>query len=545
MNPLLIGMNAKFIHPNNALRLLKANASSRVDIKEFTIKDAPEDILSYITTSRPLFVGFSCYIWNIEILIPIIRTLKETTDIPIVLGGPEVSYDAKHFIETLDVDVVVKGEGEAVIDAIIAYFKHGDTALENMPGIQSRTLDTPIKEISDLSTLKSPHIINIDDPAHKIHYIESSRGCPYRCTYCLSSLEKTVRFFPVKAVTDDIIHCQRQGAKTFKFLDRTFNANPRALDIIDFIIRNHQPNMSFQFEITGEILNQEIVDYIHKHAPKHLFRFEIGIQSTNAETNRLVERLQDNERLKRTIRNIIDHDVIDLHLDLIAGLPKEDLPRFKQTFNEIYALGAKELQLGFLKMLRGTKIRNQADLHDYEYEKTAPYEIKKNNVLSERDIERIKKVETVLNLFHNKNYFGDTFFNIIRTLSDDYFTFFECLYQDYVKNHPLKGYQLETLYAFLTSHLQTRYHLEERQTDPFKYTYLKRAKVKPKTYFDRIEDRRLKQKIFETINFKTELSLNTLYKHSIITEYQEGYLVAHYQNQKANLFILNSGDLSQ
>jgi len=231
--------------------------------------------------------------------------------------------------------------------------------------------------------------------------------------------------------------------------------------------------------------------------------------------------------------------VIDLHLDLIAGLPKENLTRFKQTFDEVFNLGAKELQLGFLKMLRGTLLRDQAPLYNYHFEEKAPYEILDNDHLSQKDIQTIKKVETMLEIFHNKNYFESYLFSIIRSHTNQYFDFFLKLYDAYKENDlPFIGYQLEPIYRFITTHLKSL-NIEDQKIEPLKYFYLKRAKTKPKLYFDKISDKTLRQSIITQVQKDTQLNQNKLYKNSIITSYKDGYLLALYQHHQSTLYFIN------
>jgi radical SAM superfamily enzyme YgiQ (UPF0313 family) len=547
MHPLFVAVNAKYIHTNNAVRLLCANSAYETEFLDFTIKDSQDHIIRTILEKKPSVIGFSTYIWNVELIISLIKSLKTRSNIPIILGGPEVSYDAAYFLNTLPVDVIVKGEGEHVIDAVLDYLLHG-TSLENTPNVawknEGEIIEHPIDEIENLSSIKSPHRYEEDTPhiPRRIQYVESSRGCPFKCSYCLSSLEKKVRFFPLQDVLDTLTHLLDKGAKTIKFLDRTFNANKDALSIIDFLIENHKEGTVFQFEITGEIMDETIIDHIHAKAPKHLFRFEIGIQSTNDITNRLVGRIQNNEKLFHLIEKIKKADIIDMHLDLIAGLPLETLERFKKTFNDVYALGSRELQLGFLKFLRGTKIRNEADLYDYHYKSEAPYEIESNTSLSKEDLSYIATAEEGLDLFHNKGYFEDALFPILKEHFNDYFTLFHDMMTTYLeRGYKRKGYQLDEVYRFTHDFLRTK-GVDEEALDALKIAYLKRSKVKPKTYFETIKDKKIKKSLFERMNHTSRFDISDYYKHALITKIQNGYLIALYKNHQSHIEIIEKTD---
>lgn len=544
MDPLFVAINAKFIHTNNAVRLLAANSVHDTEFIEFTIKDTIDSMVETILHKKPLFIGISTYIWNVETVRTLVHALKEKTDTPIILGGPEVSYDAGHFLKSLPVDIVVKGEGEAVIDDIIDHYREG-ISLKTLSNIaywdQDTLVDRPIVEIADLSLIHSPHRFtqDIPDVDKRIQYVESSRGCPFNCSYCLSSLEKKVRFFPLKQVQSDIQHLLENGAHTIKFLDRTFNANKDARAIIDHLIKHRTPDVVFQFEITGEIMDEKLIEHIHAHAPRHLFRFEIGIQSTHDLTNRLVRRHQDNEKLFRLIRKIKDADIIDMHLDLIAGLPEESLTRFKQTFNDVFALGSRELQLGFLKFLRGTLIRREADRYGYVYDEKAPYTIRESNVLSESDLDTIKAVETALDLFHNKGYFGDVLFPVLKHYFNDYFSMFKAMHDAYLKEgNPLKGYQVDTIYGFIDRFLRKR-GVDEASLDKLKIAYLKRSKVKPKCYFETIRDKTLKGRLFQRLNKKKGVPVPDLYKHSVVVAIRNAYAIALYRDHTSTIYTLD------
>jgi radical SAM superfamily enzyme YgiQ (UPF0313 family) len=284
MKILLVGINSKFIHPNVAIRLLKKNSSHNVDIKEFTIKDSDDQIINYINNSDYDYVGLSVYIWNVTK----VKTILSSLDKKVFLGGPEVSFDNEEYLD--DVEFIIRGEGEKSFDILFNSLNR----LDRVPGLSYKTdkiYHNPMIE----PTLDIAFANDIDFDPHQIQYIETSRGCPYKCSYCLASLEEKVRYFELDQIKENIKMLIEKGARTFKFLDRTFNLNVKnSIDVINFIIEHHKPGNSFQFEITGDILDDRILDAIHT-APKDLFRFEIGIQSTNDETNIAVDRRQDSE----------------------------------------------------------------------------------------------------------------------------------------------------------------------------------------------------------------------------------------------------------
>ena len=411
---------------------------------------------------------------------------------------------------------------------IHAYNNNAD--LVNIPSISYNlnniVVSNPIKEITDLNTVILPYYYDEDKEhiKHKISYIESSRGCPYKCSYCLSSLEKTVRFFDLDKVKEAILYLMSNGSKIIKFLDRTFNANKNTLELLDFIIKNNNSKTVFQFEITGDVLDPKIIEYLNLNAPKGLFRFEIGIQSINEATNLLVDRFQDTNKLFSNIKKIQDGNIIDLHLDLIAGLPNEDLDSFIHTFNEVFKLGAKELQLGFLKMLRGTKIRIQAKKYDYEFDELPPYQITRNNVLDTEDIDVIHNVEHMLEIYHNKGYFKENMHNILLN-KKNVFMFLSSIDSHYKENSlALKNYQIEDVYKNIFP------LLSDRETFLIKQDYLRRSKIKPKLFFPVIRDKDTRKKVFTYVAKNNKININELYKNSVVIEFENEYFVIIYKN---------------
>ena len=540
MEILLISINAKYIHTNNAVRSLKANCDFKCDIAEYTIKDSADDIINLINTTHHDIIGFSVYIWNVEMIKLILKSIN--TSKIIVLGGPEVSYEPKHFLDLKSVNYIIKGEGEIAFNQLL----HSINAKDYYPNIPSiayisdnQYVDNPIEEIKNLEDLKLPYFFD-EDIAHipnRIAYIESSRGCPYNCSYCLSSLEKTVRFFNIDSVKKAINYYMENGAKTIKFLDRTFNANKKTLEIFNYIIEKDNGVTTFQFEITGDTLSPKIVELIHKKARTGLFRFEIGIQSTNYQTNRLVNRIQNNEKLFSIIESIIEAGIITLHLDLIAGLPREDKQSFINTFNDVFIRGAEELQLGFLKLLRGTRLKQQAESFGMIYSQNAPYEITRTDVLSEEDIKEIHLVEHMLEIYHNKGYFGKNMLNILIQKPSPYHFFLE-IGEDYIKSeYSLHRYQLEDVYKRLIPHLnkEEQYLIQQ--------DYLLRSSIKPKNIFKETINKQEKNKLFETLSLKYDIPIHLLYKHTRTIEYHDEYFTVYYKNDMPQSYQTSKKDI--
>ncbi|HZG77435.1 MAG TPA: B12-binding domain-containing radical SAM protein [Paenibacillus sp.] len=413
MKTVLATLNAKYIHMSLALRYLKAYSEKEFDIElaEYTIKDPAMNVVTDLFRRAPDVVGFSCYIWNIEETIGIVRMLKKIRpDVRVVLGGPEVSYDTEYWMKRVpEVDFIVMGEGEETLHHLLTELRDGSGKFHFVFGIAYRGRDgevvlNPGRPKASLDDLPSPHYFAEDVPQlpTRVVYFETSRGCPFSCQFCLSSIEVGVRYFDIERTKRDLLHLIRSGAKLIKFVDRTFNIKrDYALEIFQFLIDNHGGSCVFQFEITADIMRPEVIAYLSEHAPPGVFRFEIGVQSTNEATNEIIQRRQNFAKLSRTVTMIKESGKIDQHLDLIAGLPEENYESFRKTFNDVFALGPEELQLGFLKMLRGTGVRARAADYGYIYMDHAPYEILGNDILPFSDIVRIKQAEDVLEKYWN------------------------------------------------------------------------------------------------------------------------------------------------
>jgi len=504
MNVLITTLNAKYIHTSLALRYLKAFCQEdfEVDLVEYTIKDPAMNVVSDLFQRKPDVIGFSCYIWNIEETIQIISMLKKVMpEVKIVLGGPEVSYDVEYWMNRLtDVDFIVVGEGEETFHHLLTEMK-GEQKYHFVYGIAYRKEDevivNPPRPKLDLNRIPSPFYFEEDIPhlGNRVTYFETSRGCPFSCQFCLSSIEVGVRYFDIERTKRDLLHLIESGAKLIKFVDRTFNIKREyAMEIFQFLIENHR-GCVFQFEITADIMRPEVLDYLAEHAPPGIFRFEIGVQSTNDTTNDIVKRRQNFTKLARTVTKVKESGKIDQHLDLIAGLPEEDYMSFRKTFNDVFALRPEELQLGFLKMLRGTGMRISAEKYGYKYMDHAPYEILENRVLPFSDIVRIKRVEDVLEKYWNAHRMDITLLYLIEREFASAFDFFQEFGDFWEKRGWSRiGHQLEDLF--------TRLHmfLRERDTECLpvieglmKYDYFMNYKYKPRKVWWTHEVRKAEQ----------------------------------------------------
>ena len=461
----LTTLNAKYIHTSLALRWLYVVNKDHFDLtfSEYTIKESVSVIAEDIIANGYDVVGISVSIWNVAQSRELASILKEQNpNIIIIAGGPEVSYEPKFFIDNWDIDYVISGEGEFVLRELLYALQDGGEIDVESVSSKNRIRYRPAQaDINELIKYPSPYQLERDnaDRKNRMTYFETSRGCPYSCQYCLSSLEKGVRYFPAEYVIDNLKYLIDSDVKQIKFLDRTFNLNRKHTSVVfDFLIDNHRPNLSCQFEIYADLMNDETIDYLNNNVPKDYFRFEIGIQSTHEPTNIAVQRRQDFPLLSGNIEKIMNGDVIDLHLDLIAGLPYETFDRFRKSFNDVFRLRAKEVQLGFLKLLRGTNLRRDAEFYGYVYDEEAPYEVISGKDISKEDLDRIRDAEGALEKFWNSGRFIRTM-NLLfdGEYSGRYFELFDEVGQYYKANNlPHMGYQLEDLFRYMHQFLQQK-----------------------------------------------------------------------------------------
>lgn len=531
MKALLIGINSKYIHPSVSLYQIRANTTYECDLIELTIKDSINttlDKLNKLELSSYNVFACSCYLWNIDKyleLIPILKTYNSSAKI--VFGGPEVAYDANYFLSKFSyIDYILEGEGELSFHELLEYLdnKRSLNDVSNLHYKEDNILKFTYAAHPDLNKIKLA-TLDIKDYQNRIIYLESSRGCPYHCSYCTASLDNKVRYFPLEKVLNILYTLMINKTKVVKFLDRTFNANYEyMMQILDFIDM-HNICTVFQFEVVGELIKEETINKIANLKSKYL-RFEIGIQSTNNIVNEAVCRRQNMDKLKKNIYLLNKTNKVDLHIDLIAGLPYETKESFINSFNEAFLLRGKELQLGFLKFLRGTKMLDMVDEHEYKYSKKAPYEIISNKYLSSDDLKEIEMVEKSLNRYYNSGILPKLFNYLLdNNLISSYYEFFKGLYKE------LEHYQKDELFKILDNYLRL---LFPENYDYLHHIllidYLENFKVKPKIWWDykKIENR---EELFNNICMKIpSLSLELLYRYSVVLIYKNEVFLIIYKD---------------
>ena len=435
MKILITTLNSKFIHSSLSIRYLKSyvkNEFPDIEIQEYTINQNIDYIVGDIFKRNVDIVAFSCYIWNIEHILHISEALKLVNpNIKIILGGPEVSFDGEEIIRNNSfIDFIIYGEGEETFKELLIKLKNKADNYKSIKGLifqknEKVYVTEPRPLIQNLDTIPSPFEDDLEDLKNKIVYFESSRGCPFNCRFCLSSTIKGVRFFSIERVKRDLKRLIDAKVKQVKFVDRTFNARKDyALEIMNFIVEQNVSNINFHFEVTAHLLDEDILNFL-QNVPRGLFQFEIGVQSTNPQTLEAIDRVTNIEKLKNVVTRIKSYNNIHQHLDLIAGLPYEDLNSFKKSFNEIYSLRPEKLQLGFLKLLKGSELRNKKDLYGFKFLNKPPYEVLENNYIKYKDILKLKGIEDLVEKYGNEFYFENSLSYIMNNFYKSPFEFYE------------------------------------------------------------------------------------------------------------------------
>ena len=444
MKILLVACNAKYIHSNLAVYDLQAYASDYADhivLKEYTINQQKDDIMRDIYLEHPDVVCVSCYIWNLSFVKELMADLiKILPGADFWAGGPEVSYDAEKFLtENSEFKGVMVGEGEETFKELAGYYvEKNPQDLKNMTGICYRDGDQIIhngwRQIMDLSSI--PFIYkDLSEFKNRIIYYESSRGCPFSCSYCLSSIDKKLRFRDTETVKKELQFFIDNKVPQVKFVDRTFNCkHDHAMAIWKYINEHDNGVTNFHFEISADLLREEELQEMSTMRPG-LIQLEIGVQSTNPDTIKVIHRTMDFEKLKGIVDRIHSFGNIHQHLDLIAGLPYEDYDSFRNSFNDVYALKPQQLQLGFLKVLKGSHMMEMCREYGIVYKTQAPYEVLSTKWLDYDHVLKLKTVENMVEVYYNSGQFQNTL-EYLEKFFPDAFSIYERLGSFYME----KGY---------------------------------------------------------------------------------------------------------
>lgn len=446
MKILLTTLNSKFIHTNLAIRYLKEFAKDvqKVDIREYTINNQADYILKDIYKGGYDAVFFSVYIWNVLDIMSLCENLKKVMpNLIIGLGGPEVSYDSENLMKKYGfIDYILYGEGEVTFREVCLMLNNKMES-KDIKGLVWRDkgyikVNEERPYLQDLDLIPSPYD-NMDTKEYenRIVYYESSRGCPFNCQYCLSSAIKGLRYFSLERVKKDLKNLINARVSQIKFIDRTFNAKKKtAMEIMKFLMENDNGFTTYHFEVTAHLIDDEMLEFLKECKPG-LFQFEIGVQSTDQNVLEACGRKDDFKKLSRVVTKIESYKNIHQHLDLIAGLPYESYEGFEKSFNDVYNLGIEQLQLGFLKMIKGTGIRNMADMHGFKYKSYPPYEVLSNRYISYEEILKLKDIEEMVERYYNSgNFRMSVSFIVKRYYKDSPFKF----YEEFANFHDINGY---------------------------------------------------------------------------------------------------------
>ena len=532
MKILLAAVNAKYIHSNLAVYSLKAYAEDpAVEIGEYTINQQKDDILMDIYKRQPDILCLSCYIWNLDYIEEIVLEIgKLRPDMPIWLGGPEVSYDAKEVLRRLPcVKGVMKGEGEKTFKEICRIYRNEFEKRENVCGYQDKNvdnswkksesvdnqlkgvdgitfreekekiIDNPWRPIMDLSEV--PFVYDhMEDFEHKIIYYETSRGCPFSCSYCLSSVDKRLRFRDIELVKKELQFFLDHKVPQVKFVDRTFNCkHDHSIAIWKYIMEHDNGITNFHFEIAADILNEEELELLEQMRPG-LVQLEIGVQSTNPKTIKEIHRVMDFEKVSKIVRRIQNKGNVHEHLDLIAGLPYEDVESFAHSFDDVYALKPEQLQLGFLKVLKGSFMQEHQEEYGIVHKAHPPYEVLYTKWISYEDVLRLKGIEEMVEVYYNSRQFTNTMEELEKEY-DSAFTMYDRLASYYEDNgYNAVQHKRSARYEILLNYIRLHHKEKEdlfREVLTYDYYLRENAKSRPEFAGEDATDKRFVRAFYE------------------------------------------------
>lgn len=534
----LVGINSQYIHTNLAIRYLKRYVEKYSELKislyETNINNQIYNIIKDLFNLNANHYIFSTYIWNKEFVFRVIKELKKIMpNIIITLGGPEVTYNAQDTLfNNLAIDYILIGEGEKVL---LNFLLNRNDKIKGVASLKDGKFNYYGNEIliDNLDMIPFPYTDEELNEGIKILYYESSRGCPFSCSYCLSSIDKGVRYWSLERVKNDIDRFLKTDIRLVKFVDRTFNLKKdRYLEIWNHLLKNYRSGIIFHFEINANIFDDEILEFL-KNVPENYFQFEIGVQSINRKTMDSIDRRNLLEKLNQNIRLIPKN--IDVHVDLIAGLPYDTYESFKKSFEYVYRLNVDMIQLGFLKILTGTRIHKEVKKYEYEYMDFPPYEVLSSRFISYGELIKLKNIEKVLDYYYNSHRFDNSIGYLIKNYYVNSFDLFEEIASYYVENKLLDvGHKTIAIFE----HLMTFFKMKKFKNSEIFKEYLKFDYLllgKPGYYPDWFKSEKNKQKYSSLISKKDFSSLREGIKKSEFEKFF--YDVINHKNKEIEILF--------
>ena len=508
MKIILAACNAKYIHSNLAVYDLQAYArqyQQHILLKEYTINQQKDEIMKDLYEEKPDVICFSCYIWNISFVKELAEDLKKVLpSVPFGAGGPEVSFDAEAFLAANPAfDGVMVGEGEETFLELAGYYVDHRKSLEQIRGIafrkENQVLHNGWREIMDLSKVPFPYK-DLQDFDHRIIYYESSRGCPFSCSYCLSSVDKKLRFRSLDLVRKELQFFLDHKVPQVKFVDRTFNCkHDHAMAIWKYIQEHDNGITNFHFEVAADLLNDEEIRLVRQMRPG-LIQLEIGVQSTNTDTIREIRRTMRLEEVREHVARIKEKGNIHQHLDLIAGLPYEDIKSFRKSFDDVYSMRPDQLQLGFLKVLKGSYMQEMQQEYELRYKDEPPYEVLSTKWLPYSDVIELKGIEEMVEIYYNSGQFT----HVVEALVENYASAYQ-MYQDlwqYYEEHDYMGIQhrRSARYEIVLAFVKEKYPEQAdvmRELLTYDYYLRENAKSRPEFAGEDATDKRFVRAFYE------------------------------------------------
>lgn len=529
----LTAINSQYVHLNVAVRYLKKfvekNSDVRLDIYETNINNQLINIIKDLFELQPSVIIFSTYIWNKEYVFSLTKELKKILpNLKIALGGPEVSYEWEKIMkENEEIDYIFIGEGEKVLLNFLTQ------EISQVKGVVYRE-NLEIKYngaeplIENLDIIPFPYDDEELQDKTKIFYYESSRGCPFNCSYCMSSIDKSVRYYSIDRIKKDLKKFIDSPIRFLKFVDRTFNlSREKYMAIWKFLLENYREGITFHFEINANIFNNETLIFLET-VPKGYFQFEIGVQTIDVQAMKSIRRVNDLKKLEYNVRKITKN--IHLHLDLIVGLPYETYEKFKYSFDYVYNMKPEMIQLGFLKLLKGTKMYEEREKYNYKYFSKPPYEVFSNEFISFAEIVKLKNLEKVLDFYYNSEKFSESVQWIIESHYKSAFSFYEEIADYFDKRGYLKvSHKESTLFTFLYEfYIEKNFKDRDIFIEYLKYDYLMLGKTGfyPE-WFKSEKDGKLYDEIIRKGNYK---SIRDGHKNSELEKFNYNIFTKKFEN---------------